>query len=148
MWRPASRVVCLDAADRVLLMCWEDPSNGSRMWEPPGGGIEPGETPLAAARRELVEETGFAASSVVDRSVEVLRNVLWSGNRSIGPESFFLARLPGHRPTPTRDGLLPDENTAMIEYRWFSRAELAEFPARLEPPELVSIIAELTGTRP
>ncbi|WP_241027565.1 NUDIX domain-containing protein [Streptomyces verrucosisporus] len=42
---PAARVVCLDAADRVLLLEWRDPYDGSRLWEPPGGGIEPGETP-------------------------------------------------------------------------------------------------------
>ncbi len=49
---PAARVVCLDAADRVLLLKWRDPYDGSRLWEPPGGGIEPGETLLEAARRE------------------------------------------------------------------------------------------------
>ena len=41
--RPAARVICLDAADRVLLMHWRDPSDGHLLWEPPGGGIEPGE---------------------------------------------------------------------------------------------------------
>ena len=37
------------------LLCRE---RGSATWETPGGHIEPGETPEAAARRELYEETG------------------------------------------------------------------------------------------
>ncbi|WP_323375897.1 NUDIX hydrolase [Streptomyces alkaliterrae] len=57
--RPAARVICLDADYRLLLLHWRDPKEGTWLWEPPGGGLEPGETPLTAARRELVEETGL-----------------------------------------------------------------------------------------
>ncbi|OJF15212.1 NUDIX domain-containing protein [Couchioplanes caeruleus] len=69
MHRPAARVVCLDAVDRVLLLHWRDPFDGSSLWEPPGGGIDAGETPLQAARRELAEETGLDPASVRDRSI-------------------------------------------------------------------------------
>jgi 8-oxo-dGTP diphosphatase len=40
--------------DRVLLV-----DHRWRGWVPPGGKAEPGETPWAAARRELAEETGL-----------------------------------------------------------------------------------------
>ncbi len=72
--RPAARVLCLDPAGRVLLLRWRDPAEGAIFWEPPGGGLEPGESPLAAARRELHEETGLPADAVLERSVVVQRD--------------------------------------------------------------------------
>ncbi len=36
---------------------------GSDLWEIPAGKLEPGEDPLACARRELREETGYAAET-------------------------------------------------------------------------------------
>ena len=61
--RSAVRLVVLDVQDNVLLFHTHDPDHpdlGS-WWELPGGGIDPGETYLDTAIRELHEETGILA---------------------------------------------------------------------------------------
>ncbi len=56
-------VVPLDDDGRVhLVRQWRYPW-GCNSWEIPAGHGEPGETPLAAAQRELAEEVGLRASS-------------------------------------------------------------------------------------
>ncbi len=140
--RPAVRVLCLDAAGRILLLHWRDPAGGDLLWEPPGGGIDPGETPLEAARRELSEETGLDPAAVRDDWITVQRDFSWNGTRFTGPEQFFAARYAVERPAVTRAGLLPYEDATLLGYLWAGPAEIAALPDRVEPPEL----AELVGT--
>lgn len=146
--RPAARVVCVDAAGRILLLRWRDPHDGAILWEPPGGGIEAGETPLAAARRELAEETGLDPAAVIDRSVPVERDVWWNGRRYAGREHFFVARFYHERPTPERTGLRADEQANLQEYAWVDWSDLDSLPGRLEPPRLAEVLAALLPERP
>ena len=52
-----------------------------------GGYLEPGEDPLTAAQRELLEETGYVAAEWID-----LGKYAVDGNRGAGTAHLFLAR--------------------------------------------------------
>jgi ADP-ribose pyrophosphatase len=54
---------------------------------PVGGYIDPGEDPLTAAKRELLEETGYQASEWIE-----LAHLPIDGNRGVGTAHLFLAR--------------------------------------------------------
>jgi 8-oxo-dGTP pyrophosphatase MutT (NUDIX family) len=146
--RPAARVICLDAADRVLLLHWRDPLDGRLLWEPPGGGIEPNETPFEAARRELAEETGLDPANVRNHSMPVERNVRWNGRRLVGPEHFFVARYPEEQPALSRSGLLPDEQINLHGYRWVAWSGLGRLIDPVEPPQLEAVLIALVPDGP
>lgn len=59
--RHAVRAIVLDHDDRVLLcrLVIPKPYGTIVVWAAPGGGVEPGESLLAALRRELAEEVGL-----------------------------------------------------------------------------------------
>ncbi len=54
-------VIAMTSDERIVLIRQYRPGIDSVCIEIPGGMVDPGEDPLAAAKRELVEETGFTA---------------------------------------------------------------------------------------
>lgn len=59
----AVTVVATDSDQRVVLVRQWRHAVGRALWELPAGTREPDEEPAATARRELTEETGYAATS-------------------------------------------------------------------------------------
>ncbi len=60
-WEVASGV--LRGADGTVVMVENKRRNGSTDWSTPGGVVDPGEAPLEALTREVVEETGLAVAA-------------------------------------------------------------------------------------
>jgi ADP-ribose diphosphatase len=59
--RPGAAAVAVDEDGQVLLVRQQRPAVGLAVLELPAGLIDPGEAPIDTARRELEEETGYAA---------------------------------------------------------------------------------------
>ncbi len=78
-----------------------------------GGYLEPGEEPLAAAQRELLEETGYEASEWI-----TLGQYRVDANRGAGTAHFFLAR-GAHRVTERNADDLEEQHLQLL-----TRAEL------------------------
>jgi 8-oxo-dGTP pyrophosphatase MutT (NUDIX family) len=147
--RRAARVVCFDPQARILVMCWRDPVSDRRILEPPGGGIDPGEQPIDAARRELLEETGYSVELQEDWAVDCQRDCQWAGQRVLSSERFYGAAVPeAFEPDPT--AFTSSEVATYLGAHWIAVASLTsadDLPGDLEPPELGTIVGTLTATR-
>jgi 8-oxo-dGTP pyrophosphatase MutT (NUDIX family) len=141
--RLCARVLALDPLDRVLLIHARDPDDPSQhWWELPGGGIDPGETPQQAARRELTEETGLLAGEVTQCLWVRQTRFRYRGHHHHRRETVYLARIPDLAPAqPTKH--TPNEKAGLLGHRWWNLPELSAFTGRLLPPTLPQLVADL-----
>jgi 8-oxo-dGTP diphosphatase len=140
--RQAVRALLLDADERVLLVRFEFPT--ATVWALPGGGVEPGETPLGALRRELHEELGIVDADIGPHVWSRLHVIpfldgRWDGQREV----VHLVRTKAFEPRPV---LSWEQLRAerVHEFRWWHLHEVeAATDVRFAPAELARHLAEL-----
>jgi ADP-ribose pyrophosphatase len=93
-------------AENGLFLCFRQVKYGvdGTSLAPVGGYLEPDEDPLAGAKRELMEETGYAAPNWTE-----LGHYRVDGNRGAGMAYLFLARSAYHVTEPNADDLEEQE---------------------------------------
>ncbi|MFF0007851.1 NUDIX hydrolase [Streptomyces tibetensis] len=144
--RHSVRALILDEDDRILLCRFAIPEPaGTVVWAAPGGGIEPGETPLAALRRELLEEVGLAVSHdpphVWHQEVVAPRHA--AGYDGV-VNDYYLVRTAGFDPRGTlSDVELAAENISGLE--WWLPSEVARYdgPDLFSPRDLATPLTAL-----
>jgi 8-oxo-dGTP pyrophosphatase MutT (NUDIX family) len=143
--RVGGRVLLLDDDSRVLLI-HERIEHGQTHWLTPGGGLEAGESPAQAARREAFEETGLRID-LPDTAASVLvtqRRWSWAGVEYDQIDHFFVARVSGPVEIAPQ-GLTEMERTTLLGHRWWTVAQLRDTTDTIEPPGLADLLAGLPG---
>jgi 8-oxo-dGTP diphosphatase len=143
----------LDENNRLLLARHDltDRHMGLVVWAPPGGGVDPGETPVEAVLRELDEEVGHRASA--DDVVHVWHQEVVSSTYSKSwhgaCHDYFLVRCESF----TAKGSWTPEDLAagegITEFRWWTLADMGQLPIPEEfrPRNLPPLLGDLLRQR-
>ncbi len=134
--RIATGVVAIDSEDNVILVGQYRYPTEMYSWEIPEGGGEDGESPLDAAKRELLEETGVAAAQWQPLGAEVHLSNCYSSERAY----LFLA-------TGLTFGAQNTEETEKIAVKKVPFDEVLKMVDSGEIKDGLSIIAILRAAR-
>lgn len=121
--RVAAYAVIVDDDDRMLLAHWVEGPRGA--WTLPGGGLEPGEDPERAARREVTEETGYRVA--IDKLIGVHSRVIPAHRRLTPGHDRPLQALRIVYTAHVTGGELRNEIGGSTDRaEWFPRAEVRD----------------------
>ena len=140
--RPAVRVLMLDPDDRILMMRFVE--KGHAWWSLTGGGLEPGETHIGAAIREIREETGLADARIGPWIWSRDHCFPWRGGWLHQVERIHLVRAP-------RFEAVCDASTEGFVFaglRWWTLDELESTTEDVSPRRLAVLLRDLLKNGP
>lgn len=127
----SAAVIVTNDKQEILLVCQFRQAAGEVIWEIPAGKLDPGETPLEAARREVMEETGCRIDSI-----KKLMEFYPSPGIMTEKMNLYIAK------TKHIEEAKPDTDE-VIDSRWFSCSEIERMVLDGEIKDAKSIIGIL-----
>ena len=118
----------------------------SDAWQMPQGGIDDGESPAEAAKRELAEEVGTAAATIIGESgewytydlpVDLVRT-LWKGRYRGQRQKWFVMRFEGQASDITVDTPEPEFSA----FQWIEPVRLPHLIVPFKRDLYLALLAE------
>ncbi|MEM5314263.1 NUDIX domain-containing protein [Paraburkholderia sp. JHI869] len=122
--------------ERATVVCWQRErvllvERGRARWSLPGGTIQRGESPAAAARRELSEETMLEGCD--------LGYLFQFGGLNKRHHVFFSLLPDGARPVPSNE---------IVRCRWFRPGKVATLITSVPTREIINLLFSHEATAP
>jgi 8-oxo-dGTP pyrophosphatase MutT (NUDIX family) len=125
-YQRAAAYALVTSARGILLTQLSEATNAAGRWTLPGGGIDPGESPLEALHREVWEESG---QSIDEPVVLDIHTQHWVGRAPSGRlEDFHAVRIifTAHCPSPT-EPVVHDIGGSTAAVRWVRPDEVGSY---------------------
>lgn len=144
-YRPGVGILLVSRAGRVFVGRRIDVTDAAA-WQMPQGGIDPGETPRAAALRELREEIGTDRAEILAESRQwrrydipaAIAGALWGGRYRGQRQKWFAMRFLGH----DADIDLATHHPEFDAWQWVAPDELPRLIVPFKRPLYLDVIAE------
>ncbi|WP_374381362.1 RNA pyrophosphohydrolase [Dongia sp.] len=149
-YRKGVGIVLLNGRDEVFVAQRLDSPEPA--WQMPQGGIDKGEEPLAAAWRELYEETGVKSAVLLEETADWLRYDLpreivphiWKGRYRGQKQKWFAFRFTGNDSEINING----EHPEFSDWRWAELRRTPDLIVAFKRPlyeQVVKAFAHLVG---
>jgi putative (di)nucleoside polyphosphate hydrolase len=164
LYRPCVGIMLLNSAGLVWIGKRSEPggtenATSEYAWQMPQGGIDRGEEPLAAAKRELFEETGVRGARLLAEAPDwfsydlppMIGRKSWKGRYRGQTQKWFAFRFEGRdEDIDLTKTIGPNHKPEFSDWRWEHMHRLAELVIPFKRPVYEKVVASFAhlGIRP